>query len=131
MSNQLSDEINKYFESLNESSVDEARSVRSKQKGIYRFYCMIRYTDVDRSLESILTDIRALPSITIVVTQGETSKVSDREYIAALSIKYVPSPIGVPLSPERKKLEILQSLKKIQGIKRVFKVSSRIERFDV
>ena len=127
MSNQLSDEISKYFESLRNSGIDE---VRSKQKGIYRFFCMIRYSDAERSLEDILTDVRALPSITIVKTEGDTSKVGPGDYVAAMSIKYVPSPVGVPASPDKRKTEIISNLRRIAGIKKVFKVSSRVERFD-
>jgi len=125
MSNRLSDEIDKYFVSLSE------QEKRSRQKGIYKFFCMMQYTDVDRSLESILTDIRALPSITIVTTVGETKMIARNSYVAALSVKFVPSPIGVPHSPEKRKQQILQNLKRISGVSRVFKVSSRLERFDV
>jgi len=123
----LKSEINKYFESLRDPGLDE---VRSKQKGIYRFFCMIRYSDTDRSLEDILTDVRALPSITIVKTEGDTNKIGPGEYVAAMSIKYVPSPVGVPSSPEKRKTEIISNLRRISGIKKVFKVSSRVERFD-
>ena len=117
-------EIEAYFASLVEAED------RSRQKGIYRFFCMMQYTDADRSLESILTDIRALPAITIVNTVGNTKSVAPSVHIAALSIKFVPSPVGVAASPERKKVEILQNLKRVSGVNRLFKVSSRLERFD-
>lgn len=123
LKNNIEKEIKEYFSSLTEED-------RSRQKGIYRFYCMMQYTDTERSLESILTDIRALPTITIVNTVGKTKVVSQGTYIAALSIKFVPSPVGVPASPEKKKLQILQNLKRISGVKRLFKISSSLERFD-
>lgn len=124
LSQDIKKEIQDYLNSLSEAEE------RSRQKGIYRFYCMMQYTDAERSLESILTDIRALPSITIVNTVGNTKSVAPSVHIAALSVKFVPSPVGVPASPERKKVEILQSLKRISGVSRLFKVSSRLERFD-
>tara|TARA_R100001509_G_scaffold44375_1_gene24129 strand:+ start:582 stop:962 length:381 start_codon:yes stop_codon:yes gene_type:complete len=126
MDKQLEKDIKNYLDSLSEE-----KTGRSRQKGIYGFECLVQYTDVERSLESILTDVRALPSVTIVKTEGEVKPVTKGVYVAALSIKFVPTPVGVPVGPEKRRSQILQALKRVSGINRVFKVSSRLRRQDI
>ena len=107
--------------------------VRSRQRGIYKFYCMISYelTSDDRAsrgLDDILADLRAIPHVTIVTVVVANEKVGDNRYIAGLSLKYIPSLPGEFSSPEDAKKKILLSVKSLPNVLSLFKVSSGFER---
>ena len=82
--------------------------IRSRQRGIYKFYCMISY--------ELTSDDRA------------SEKVGDNRYIAGLSLKYIPSLPGEFSSPEDAKKKILLSVKALPNVLSLFKVSSGFER---
>ena len=117
----LDDEI---FSYLNEQD-------RSRQKGIYKFYCMLGYSaTTERGLEDMLADARAIPSVTIVTVVVSNRRVSEDRYIAGISIKFIPSTPGNVRSPEDAKASILRDIRRINGIEKIFKVSSSVERIE-
>ena len=99
-------EIQNYFDSL----ISE-RENRSRQTGVYQFYLMLGYKAESagqegyRGLEDIVADIRAIPSVTVVTIMVKNQKVSERDYIAGLRIKFIPSLPGMLRSPEDAKLK--------------------------
>lgn len=126
-------EIEDYFKSL----ISE-RDERSRQTGVYQFYLMLGYkAEMSgektgyRGLEDIVADIRAIPSITVVTIMVKNQKISESDYIAGLKIKFIPSLPGLIRSPEDAKLKILQTLKKVKGVRRIFKVSQGFEKTTV
>lgn len=126
--NETNSEIEKYFS----GRVDE-ESERSRQKGIYRFWCMLGYsldTERSRGLDDILAEIRAIPSVTIVTVAVRNRKIGDNIYIAGLSVKFVPSYPGIFRSPEDAKSKILTSIRQVSGVNRIFKISTSFERVE-
>ena len=108
---------------------------RSRQRGIYKFYCMLSYVlthdeVTSRGLDDILADLRALPNVTIVTVVIANQKVGEGRYIAGLSIKYIPSVPGEFNSPEDVKMRVTRDVKRIPNVHSVFKVSSGIERIE-
>ena len=84
-----------------------------------------------RGLEDIVADIRAIPSITVVTIMVKNQKISETDYIAGLRIKYIPSIPGILRSPEDAKLKVLGTIRKVKGVRRIFKVSQGFEKTDV
>ncbi len=108
---------------------------RSRQRGVYKFYCMVSYLltsdeNKSRGLDDILADMRALPHVTIVTVVIRNQKVGEGRYIAGLSIKYIPSIPGEFNSPEDIKLKIIKSIKRLLNVESIFKVSSGLERIE-
>ena len=108
---------------------------RSRQRGIYKFYCMISYgitIDENRSrgLDDILADLRALHNVTIVTVVVSSQKVSEGRYIAGLSIKFIPSTPGQNQSPEFCKARIVNDVKRLHNVQSVFKLSAGLERIE-
>ena len=108
---------------------------RSRQRGIYKFYCMISYgltteTNKSRGLDDILADLRALPHVTIVTVVIRNQKIAEGRYIAGLSIKYIPSTPGEFNSPEDVKMKTIKSVKRLENVASVFKISSGLERIE-
>ena len=127
----LKSEIEDYF-----NRITEQLPKRSRQKGVYQFYCMIGYRIESgegkaRGLEEIVSDIRSIPSVTIVTVAISNQRIGPDSYIAGLKVKFIPSFPGILRSPEDAKLKILTSLRSLTGVSRVFKVSSGVERIDV
>jgi hypothetical protein len=124
---------NSFFSEV-ESAIFEEKG-RSRQRGIYKFYCMLSYSlttesDRVRGLDDILADLRALENVTIVTVVVKNQKISEGAYIAGLSIKFIPSTPGTFRSPEDVKARILRDTKKLQNVKSVFKVSAGLERLE-
>jgi hypothetical protein len=121
-------EIEQYFKNLSEEKG------RSRQRGIYKLYCMVGYSveggDSKRGLDDILADIRALEHVTIVTVVISNEAIAEKRYAAGLSIKFIPSIIGEFQPPESIKLNILRSMKKIKNLERIFKVSPTLERVE-
>lgn len=121
----LQDEINKY---LNEEKG------RSRQRGIYKFYCMLGYLSKpdakSRGLEDILADVRALPNVTIVTVVVSNRRIAEQRYISGLSIKFIPSIPGLVRSPEDTKTRILRDLRRVENVERIFKISTSVERIE-
>jgi len=127
-SESIDNEINEYFELLTEEKD------RPRQRGIYKFYCMIGYTieigESKRGLDDILAEMRALPTVTIVNVAIANRKIAEQTYIAGLSIKFIPSYPGTFSNPEDAKSKILRACKRLKNVQRIFKVSTSIERIE-
>ena len=118
-----------------ESGLLNEEKGRSRQRGIYKFYCMLGYTltiteDRSRGLDDILADLRALPHVTIVTVVIRNQKIAEGRYVAGLSLKFIPSVPGQFNSPEQTKAKILQNVKRLSNVEKVFKVSSGLERLE-
>ena len=124
----LAQELLEYF-----GGVSEEKG-RSRQRGIYKFYCMIGYTvdlgENQRGLDDILADLRALPNVTIVTVVVGNRRVADQRYIAGLSIKFIPSIPGTFNNPETIKARITREVRRVKNVERIFKVSTSIERVE-
>ena len=122
-------EIQNYFDSL----ISE-RENRSRQTGVYQFYLMLGYKAESagqegyRGLEDIVADIRAIPSVTVVTIMVKNQKVSERDYIAGLRVKFIPSLPGMLRSPEDAKIKILRMIKQTKGVSKIFKISQGFEK---
>ncbi len=108
---------------------------RSRQRGIYKFYCMLSYNlttleGKSRGLDDILADLRALPNVTIVTVVIRNQKISERNYVAGLSVKFIPSIPGQFNSPEDVKQRILRDIRKLNNVGSVFKISAGLERLE-
>ena len=124
----IQSEINNYLNSITEEKG------RSRQRGIYKFYCMIGYRiesgAKQRGLDDILADIRAIPGVTIVTVVVSNRKIAEERYISGLSVKFIPSIPGTISSPENSKARILKSIKAVNNVDRIFKVSTSFERIE-
>ena len=126
------EDIEKYFDSL----ISE-RDERSRQYGVYQFYMMLGYSaEVSkekgwRGLEDIVADIRAIPGVTVVTIMVKNQKISETDYVAGLRLKYIPSLPGMIRTPEDAKVKILRTIRKVKGVRRIFKVSQGFEKTTV
>ena len=124
----LSCDIGRFFGDMTEEKG------RSRQRGIYRFYCMLGYIvdsgDRQRGLDDILADVRALPNVTIVSVVVGNERISPQAYVAGLSIKFIPSTPGTFNDPEDIKKKILLGIKRTNNVQRVFRVSYKLERLE-
>ena len=108
---------------------------RSRQRGIYKFYCMLSYgltleENKSRGLDDILADLRALPNVTIVTVVVKNQKVAEGKYIAGLSVKFIPSVPGQFRSPEDVKSKVLRDIRRLSNVQSIFKVSAGLERLE-
>mgnify|MGYP001394224214 CR=1 FL=1 len=121
-------EIDNYLNNITEEKG------RSRQRGIYKFYCMIGYRiesgQKQRGLDDILGDIRAITGVTVVTVVVSNRKVAEDRYISGLAIKFIPSTPGSISSPEDAKSRILKTIKAINNVDRIFKVSTSFERIE-
>ena len=113
----------------------DEQAVRSRQRGIYKFYCMLGYgltaeEGKSRGLDDILADLRAIPNVTIVTVVVSNERVGENRYIAGLSVKYIPSLPGQFTSPEDAKRRVLSDIKKLSNVSSIFKVSAGFERIE-
>ena len=140
----LQEQIQKYFsrerltknEFYNkiEETINEEKG-RSRQRGIYKFYCMLSYgltieENKTRGLDDILADLRALPNVTIVTVVIKNQKIAEGRYIAGLSIKFIPSVPGQFRSPEDVKSRVIRDIRRLGNVQSIFKVSAGLERLE-
>ena len=140
----LQEQIQKYFgrERLTknqfynkiEETINEEKG-RSRQRGIYKFYCMLSYgltleAEKTRGLDDILADLRALPNVTIVTVVIKNQKIAEGRYIAGLSVKFIPSVPGQFRSPEDVKSRITRDIRRLSNVQSIFKVSAGLERLE-
>lgn len=107
---------------------------RMRQYGIYKFGCLIDYEttsgDGKRGLEDIVSDIRAIPTVTIVSVVLANEKVSSGRYVAGLQIKFIPSFPGSLSQPEDAKAYILRMIKKIKNVRGISRVTLKTDRIE-
>lgn len=124
----IAEEVEEYL-----SGISEEKG-RSRQRGIYKFYCMIGYTvtggDSQRGLDDILADMRALPNVTIVTVVVANQRLSPEQYMAGLSIKFIPTIPGAIQAPENVKSRIVRDVRRIGNVSKVFKISTSLERIE-
>jgi len=123
-----------FYDSIEKEIVKEEKG-RSRQRGIYKFYCMLSYgltveENKSRGLDDILADLRALPNVTIVTVVVKNQKVAEGRYIAGLSVKFIPSVPGQFNAPEDVKTRILRDIKRLGNVQNIFKVSAGLERLE-
>ena len=124
-----------FYDTIKEQLEIKEEKGRSRQRGIYKFYCMLQYgltlqEDRSRGLDDILADLRALPNVTIVTVAIRNQKVSEGRYIAGLSVKYIPSTPGSMRTPEVVKARIVRDIKRLENVQSLFKLSSGIIRLE-
>jgi len=123
-----------FYDSIEKDIIKEEKG-RSRQRGIYKFYCMLSYgltieENKSRGLDDILADLRALPNVTIVTVVIKNQKVADGRYIAGLSVKFIPSIPGQFNAPEDVKARVLRDIKRLGNVQTIFKVSAGLERLE-
>lgn len=123
-----------FYDSIEKDIIKEEKG-RSRQRGIYKFYCMLSYgltieENRSRGLDDILADLRALPNVTIVTVVVKNQKVAEGRYIAGLSVKFIPSIPGQFNAPEDVKTRILRDVKRLGNVQTIFKVSAGLERLE-
>lgn len=143
---QLQEQIQKYFgknimtkstfyDTIKEQLGINEEKGRSRQRGIYKFYCMISYGlttegDKARGLDDILADLRALPNVTIVTVAVRNQKIAEGRYIAGLAIKFIPSTPGDMNTPENVKARIVRDIKRLANVQSLFKLSTGLIRLE-
>tara|TARA_B100000085_G_scaffold137694_1_gene125448 strand:+ start:5357 stop:7303 length:1947 start_codon:yes stop_codon:yes gene_type:complete len=124
-----------FYDNIKEQLNIEEEKGRSRQRGIYKFYCMISYSlttesEKSRGLDDILADMRALENVTIVTVAIRNQKISEGRYIAGLAIKFIPSTPGAHNGPETVKARIVRDIKRLANVNRLFKLSAGIIRLE-
>ena len=127
-------EENMFYKDLERQLLGEEKG-RSRQRGIYKFHCMISYnitstSDKSRGLDDILADMRALPNVTIVTVAIKNQKVAEGRYIAGLAIKFIPSTPGDMNQPELTKARIVKDIKRLENVQSLFKLSAGLIRLE-
>ncbi len=127
-------EENMFYRDLEKKLLGEEKG-RSRQRGIYKFHCMISYDLVTegekaRGLDDILADMRALPNVTIVTVAIRNQKVAEGRYIAGLAIKFIPSTPGDMNQPEQTKARIVRDIKRLGNVQSLFKLSTGLTRLE-
>lgn len=132
----LDDEINEnmFYKDLERQLLGEEKG-RSRQRGIYKFHCMISYnltaeSEKSRGLDDILADMRALPNVTIVTVAIRNQKIAEGRYIAGLAIKFIPSTPGDMNQPEQTKARIVRDIKRLSNVQSLFKLSTGLTRLE-
>ena len=125
---------NTFYSNLETQLLGEEKG-RSRQRGIYKFYCMISYnltvaSEKSRGLDDILADLRALPNVTIVTVAVRNQKVAEGRYIAGLAIKFIPSTPGDMNQPELTKGRIVRDIKRLTNVQSLFKLSTGLTRLE-
>jgi hypothetical protein len=108
---------------------EEFTSILNEKKGdstIYHIDGTLVFSNKNRNLEEILSDIRAVKGITIVKTTGE-KKLADNTYETTLKLKIDPYPF-IPLGgfKQEKVKELTNEIRKIDGVK-VFRLNGEPE----
>ncbi len=132
----LDNEVNEnmFYKEVERQLLGEEKG-RSRQRGIYKFHCMISYDlvtegDKARGLDDILADMRALSNVTIVTVAIRNQKVAEGRYIAGLAIKFIPSTPGDMNQPEQTKARIVRDIKRLGNIQSLFKLSTGLTRLE-
>ena len=125
----------KFYDNIKEQLNIKEEKGRSRQRGIYKFYCMISYGltaegEKTRGLDDILADMRALPNVTIVTVAIRNQKVAEGRYIAGLAIKFIPSTPGDMNTPENVKARIVRDIKRLTNVHSLFKLSTGLTRLE-
>ena len=125
---------NMFYKDLEKQLLGEEKG-RSRQRGIYKFHCMISYNitagaDKSRGLDDILADMRALPNVTIVTVAIKNQKVAEGRYIAGLAVKFIPSTPGDMNQPELTKARIVRDIKRLENVQSLFKLSAGLTRLE-
>ena len=125
---------NKFYDDLEKKLLGEEKG-RTRQRGIYKFHCMISYNlttegEKARGLDDILADMRALPNVTIVTVAIRNQKISEGRYIAGLAVKFIPSVPGDLNQPETTKARIVRDVKRLGNVKSLFKLSTGLIRLE-
>lgn len=125
---------NMFYKDLEKQLLGEEKG-RSRQRGIYKFHCMISYglttqADKSRGLDDVLADIRALPNVTIVTVAIRNEKIAEGKYIAGLAIKFIPSIPGDMNQPELVKARIVRDIKRLDNVQSLFKLSAGLQRLE-
>ena len=126
---------NNFYDNIEEQLGINEEKGRSRQRGIYKFYCMISYGltsdgDKSRGLDDILADMRALPNVTIVTVAVRNQKIAEGRYIAGLAIKFIPSTPGDMNTPENVKARIVRDIKRLTNVQSLFKLSTGLIRLE-
>ena len=126
---------NTFYDNIKEQLGLKEEKGRSRQRGIYKFYCMISYGlttegDKSRGLDDILADMRALPNVTIVTVAVRNQKIAEGRYIAGLAIKFIPSTPGDMNTPENVKARIVRDIKRLTNVQSLFKLSTGLIRLE-
>ena len=124
-----------FYDTIKEQLGINEEKGRSRQRGIYKFYCMISYGltadgDKTRGLDDILADMRALPNVTIVTVAIRNQKIAEGRYIAGLAIKFIPSTPGDMNTPENVKARIVRDIKRLTNVQSLFKLSTGLIRLE-
>ena len=125
---------NMFYADLEKQLLGEEKG-RSRQRGIYKFHCMISYglttqADKSRGLDDVLADIRALPNVTIVTVAIRNEKIAEGKYIAGLAVKFIPSIPGDMNQPELVKARIVRDIKRLANVQSLFKLSAGLQRLE-
>ncbi len=125
---------NVFYKEVEKQLLGEEKG-RSRQRGIYKFHCMISYgitaeSDRSRGLDDILADMRALPNVTIVTVAIKNQKIAEGKYIAGLAIKFIPSTPGDMNQPELTKARIVKDIKRLTNVQSLFKLSAGLIRLE-
>ena len=125
---------NTFYKDLEKQLLGEEKG-RSRQRGIYKFHCMVAYTlttegDRSRGLDDVLADLRALPNVTIVTVAIRNQKIAEGRYIAGLAIKFIPSVPGDMNQPEQVKARIVRDIKRLENVQSLFKLSAGLIRLE-
>ena len=126
---------NTFYDNIKKQIGVKEEKGRSRQRGIYKFYCMISYgltveSEKSRGLDDILADLRALPNVTIVTVAIRNQKIAEGRYIAGLSIKFIPSTPGDLNTPENVKARIVRDIKRLPNVNSLFKLSTGLIRLE-
>jgi hypothetical protein len=112
---------------------EEIQRVISEESTQYKFEGLLQTDTVRRPQKDILSDIRALPGITIVSSKdydpsGEMSAFSNPDYYSILRIKVDPHPFMVDGGFKDETLQnMLSDIRKIDGVKN-FKLTQSVEK---
>ena len=126
---------NAFYDNIKKQLKIKEEKGRSRQRGIYKFYCMISYSltsegERTRGLDDILADLRALPNVTIVTVAVRNQKIAEGRYIAGLAIKFIPSTPGDMNTPENVKARIVRDIKRLENVQSLFKLSTGLMRLE-
>jgi hypothetical protein len=112
---------------------EEIQNILKEESTQYKFEGLLQTDTIRRPQKDILSDIRALPGITIVSSKdydlsGETSAFSNPNYYSILRIKVDPHPFMVDGGFKDETLQtMLSDIRKIDGVKN-FKLTQSVEK---
>ena len=93
-------------------------------------YTILHSETQQRGLDDILTDVRALPNVTIVSVIVGNRRVGDGRFVAGLSLKFCPTTPGSISTPRETKKQIVMGIRNIRNVQNIFKVSADLERIE-